>query len=171
MRARACVRLLAAALLACLGASASAQRPHVHGVATLAVSVEGDALRLQLEAPLEVLVGFEHAPRTAAEGQALQRARELLARPELLRPNAEAGCAPEVAEPPEATLRRAEGHADLAREFGFRCARPAQLKVIDVGLFEAFARLQRIDAVLVTASGQGKRTLQRPHRNLSLSSR
>lgn len=171
MSARACVPFLAAALLACLGASASAGRPHVHGVATLAVSVEGESLRVLLDAPLEVLVGFEHAPRTAAEGQALQRARELLARPTLLRPNAEAGCTPEGAELPEGTLRHGDGHADLAREFAFRCARPEQLKVIDVGLFEAFARLQRIDAVVVTAAGQGKRSLQRPQRNLGLGRR
>jgi hypothetical protein len=68
-------------------------------------------------------------------------------------------------------VRHPQGHAELAREFGFRCARPEQLKALDVGVFDAFARLHRIDAVVVTAAGQGKRSLQRPQRNLALSSR
>ena len=40
---------------------------HVHGAVQLDVAVDGPTLTLTLEAPLDSVVGFERAPRTAAE--------------------------------------------------------------------------------------------------------
>lgn len=164
--------LRAAAALALAGAclaAAAVGRAHVHGVASLSVSVEGSELRVLLDAPLDVLVGFERAPRTDAERHALQRARRQLAAFGLLRPNAEAECSQQPAAAPEGgAVRSGQGHADIEHELVFRCARPGQLHSVDVGLFDAFARLQRIDAVVVTAAGQSRRSLQRPQRSLRL---
>lgn len=158
-------------VVACLlaGGGAPAAGAHVHGVASLSVSVEGASLRVLLEAPLEVVAGFEHAPRTAAERQVLQAARAALAQPALLQPNAEAGCVALPAAAPEGSLGPAgQGHADLEHEFGFRCTRPARLRSLQLGLFDAFPRLRRIEAVVVTPSAQVKRGLQRPQRQLPL---
>lgn len=162
--------LLLSALLAAAPLAAAAGRAHVHGVATLSVSIEGQDLRVLLDAPMEVLVGFEHAPRSAAERQALQRARDLLAGPALLQPDADAACVAQAVKQAAdgGAAQQAPGHADIEHEFAFRCAQPARLRAIEVGLFEAFPRLQKVDAVVVTASGQSRRSLQRPQRSLRL---
>ena len=51
---------------------ASAQHAaHEHGVAWLSAALEGGELLLEFLTPLDNLVGFEHAPTTAAQHQAL----------------------------------------------------------------------------------------------------
>jgi Protein of unknown function (DUF2796) len=143
---------------------------HVHGVATVSVSTEGDLLRILLEAPMDVLVGFEHAPRTPAERQAVDRARQALTRSGLLRPSADAECVaigtPAAANDPRPGSDPA--HADLEMEYAFRCGRPGKLRQVELDVFSAFPRLQRIEAMVVTATEQGKRTLKRPERILQL---
>jgi hypothetical protein len=48
---------------------------HVHGLVKLGVAVQGPTVSIELDSPLDNLLGFEHRPRTAAERQA---ARALL---------------------------------------------------------------------------------------------
>ncbi|GAB1718942.1 MAG: hypothetical protein NTAFB09_06730 [Nitrosospira sp.] len=66
--------MLAAGLAMGLAAPALAQSPgaHVHGQAALEVAVDGGTVRLNLYTPLDNLVGFEHAPRTAEEHRAIR---------------------------------------------------------------------------------------------------
>jgi hypothetical protein len=46
------------------------EHAHVHGLVSLNVAVDGRILTVQLEAPLDSLLGFEHRPRTdAAQGR------------------------------------------------------------------------------------------------------
>jgi len=70
--------LLAAACLLPVPALAGHPGAHVHGAARLQVAVDGNTLNLQLETPLASLVGFEHAPRTNQQKQALQAMAERL---------------------------------------------------------------------------------------------
>lgn len=153
---------------------AIAAAPHQHGVASLAVAVDGGRLSIDLDAPLDGFLGYERAPRTDAEKQA---AADLLARlkaPEaLFKPDAAAGCKASVAEVKAPVLqpgaKPAPGdHADLEAQFVFDCAQPAALRNLDVGLFDAFKRLQRIDVQVAGAKGQAKVTLKRPARTVPL---
>ena len=73
-----------------LAAAGALAGPHVHGVAAIDIAVEGRALVVLLDMPLDSVVGFERAPRTAAERRA---AADALAR---LR-DAGAWLAPELA--------------------------------------------------------------------------
>lgn len=79
--------------LALLGSAQAHGDKHEHGVVHLDVAVEGDLLTLQLESPLDSVLGFEHQPRTpaqrAAVEQMLQRLRDGAA---LFTANAPAGC-------------------------------------------------------------------------------
>lgn len=152
----------------------AAPQAHQHGVASLAVAVDGNRLSIELDAPLDGFLGFERAPRTDAEKKA---AAELLARLKsadgLFRPDAAAGCkagAAEVKAPVlEPGARPAQGdHADLEAQFVFDCAQPAALRQLDVGLFDAFKRLQRIDVQVAGPKGQSKVTLRRPARTVPL---
>ncbi|HPR08069.1 MAG TPA: DUF2796 domain-containing protein [Denitromonas sp.] len=141
---------------------------HEHGVAGLSLVQEGTTITLGFESPLDSLVGFEHAPRTDAQKQALQKARAALenAATAVALPAAAACVARAVTvEMPFGSKAHAghddhDKHADAEAEYVFECAQPAALGTVTVGLFKAFPRLQRIDAEAATAAGQGKAVLR-----------
>jgi hypothetical protein len=59
-------------------------------------------------------------------------------------------------------------HADLDANFEFTCREPGRLTSIDIGLFDAFRRIHRIEISVATDQGQFKRELPRPQHTLSL---
>ena len=67
-----------------LAGAAHAAPPHVHGEAHLEITLEDKQLTMTLETPLEAVLGFEHAPETAAEKQKAAALEEQLRRPEQL---------------------------------------------------------------------------------------
>ena len=67
---------------------------HVHGAVQLEVALDGPTLSIALEAPLDSILGFERAPRTASEKQAAQDALTALRGNALFAPDAAAGCTP-----------------------------------------------------------------------------
>lgn len=177
-----------AVLAACAGALMStahaqhAHGAHEHGVAHLSVAIEGPELVIELSTPLDNLVGFEHAPATAAQRAALADAEARLGQgAELFVLPAAAGCglAETVLESPS-PLRAGkeqpaahdhdhdhdhgadalEGHADLIATYRFECARPAALDALRVELFQAFPRLRELRAVRAAEGGQGAAVLK-----------
>lgn len=167
--------LLMFVLSACaLGAGAAGQ-PHDHGVARLDVVVEPTRVVFVLESPLDNIVGYERAPRTDAERE---RAKTALARlrnaTELFRIDAAAGCTLLKVDLVSAPLQlgnaaagaaaspAASEHSDLNAVFEFRCKNGTRAGFVEVGLFEAFAALKRIELQVVTPRGQLKATLRKP---------
>jgi hypothetical protein len=73
-------RALVCALLALSLASpmAAAHKAHTHGVGDLDVAVEGGRLSLALTVPAADVVGFEHAPRSDGQREAVAAAEKLL---------------------------------------------------------------------------------------------
>ncbi len=158
--------------------AAHAGKAHEHGVAKLDVAIEGNKLTVALESPLDSLLGFERAPGTDAERKA---AADVLARLRgggaLFKADAAAQCtlskaevtAP-VLEPATTAAGKAPAgeHADLDAIYEYACAQPQQLRTLDLGLFDAFKRMQRIDVQVAGAQGQSKVTLKRPARTAKL---
>lgn len=169
---------------------AHAGKAHEHGVVRLDVSIEGSRVTIDMTAALDNWLGFERAPRTDAERKA---AAEVLARlrspsqgAPLFALNAQAQCqlaqaevsapvlepaakpaAAPAAPPPPAAKGGAE-HADLEASYRFQCAQPAQLRTLDLGLFEAYKRIHRIEVQVAGQTGQSKVTLRRPARSVTL---
>lgn len=166
---------------------ASAAPAHVHGLAHLDVSLEGNVLNISMESPLDSLLGFERAPRGNAE---IARVRAMAAvlreadRVFLTTPAA--GCSlssvhlsssalspqllGETASKPAATEEPA-GHADLDADFSFKCANPAALSSIVVQLFESFPAMKSIDLQLVTPKLQKAAKLSSGARTISWSAK
>ena len=72
----------------------SAQSAHEHGAATLRLAMEATTLQVEFASPLANLVGFEHAPTSHAEEQALSEAAGALRNAAMLiRLAPPAGCA------------------------------------------------------------------------------
>ena len=162
----------AAALFAApfLCAQAQQQHAHVHGQIKLDVAIDGPTVVIDMESPLDNIVGFERAPKTDAEKKAVEEAiAQLRAADKLFAIDPAANCKlgpvdlrsgalglgnPDPNEPP--------GHADLDATFSFNCTNAAAAKFIDVNLFNAFKGTRQIDSQIASAQGQFKRQLKRP---------
>ena len=167
----------AAALVCGALATGALAAPHVHGVVALDVALEGPRVVLSLKAPLDSLVGFERAPRTDAERRAAADALARLREPDaLFRLDAAAGCrrvSAEVAAPvlearPGAAKGSADGHAALEAQIAYDCARPGELKTLEVGLADTFKRIRRVDVQVAGPRGQTKVTLRGATRSVPL---
>lgn len=148
------------------------QGPHVHGVARLELVIDAQEVHLGLDSPATNLVGFEHAPRSPSERDALDRALSTLRDGDaLFRFSPAAECqmvevaisTPVVHEEGEGEAAQAhpghdeeagEAHADIRVAYRFVCRRPERLTELEVVLFPAFPLTERIRVELVTAQGQ-----------------
>ena len=159
----------------CTAGLASAAKPHQHGAMKLGVAVEGAELTLVVEMPLDSLVGFERAPRTDAERKAASAALATMRDgAALFRLDAAAQCtlaSAKVAAPVLEQVAAADAkkeHADLDATYVFKCAQPARLTALEVLLFDAFKRVERIDVQAVLPQGQTKAVLRRSARVMRL---
>lgn len=156
---------------------------HEHGVAELRVAVDGPALLVELESPLDNLVGFEHAPRDQEQRDALASAEQTLAQFHRLfdLPAAAACTLKEVhLQSPwpqsedhhrhehEHDHQDGETHADMRIHYELACAQPQALSSVAVKLFDAFPRIHHIRAETATPRGQGSATLSPASRRLDL---
>lgn len=152
--------------------------PHEHGVAHLKLAIDGEELLIEFESPLDNLTGFEHAPQTAAQREALEQVQTQLADgASLFEISPAAKCVLEevqVESPFEdehdhhgddhaghdhgheahSEGEGDDGHSDMYAVWQFRCAQSSQIGAIDVKLFERFARLSSIRTELVSTAGQ-----------------
>ncbi len=164
---------LVLALCAASSAAAGAGQAHVHGRAQIDVAIEARRITVHLDTPMFNLLGFEHAPRTPAQrAQADAAMIALKDAARLWRIDADAGCTLQAIElsapalglggPHEAHGHDAhEAHADIEAEYGFDCIDAGRAAVIEVGLFDAFARLQNAEVQVAGPHGQFKRRLER----------
>lgn len=154
----------------------AAGHAHVHGLAKLDVAIDAGKLSLGLESPLDNLVGFERAPRTDAERQAVDKAVAALRDAgSMFRIDPAAQCKSVKVDLASAALKLgnpdpaevAAGHADIDGSFEFDCVDAAKATWIEVGLFR-FERLQKLQVQVATPSGEFRRDLARPTSRLSL---
>jgi Protein of unknown function (DUF2796) len=171
-------RLLIIGLALASGAALAAGKAHEHGALKLDVAIDGNKLTIEMEAPLDNLLGFERAPRTDAERKAAADVLARLRSPDkgspLFAADAAAQCTLSQAEvqapvlEADAKAAAKDEHADLDARYEFNCAQPAELRSLDVGLFDAYKRIQRIDVQVAGPKGQSKLTLRRPARSVKL---
>ena len=156
-------------VLAATALSAAAHpHAHTHGLMALDVAVDARTITLAIAAPLDSFLGFERAPRNAAERQQVaDMVARLKAADKLFQPDAAAACqlATVDLESPALGLGAAHGHgekdehADIAVDIVFTCAKAAAARFIDVKLFDAYPRLRSIDTQVAAPQGQFKRSL------------
>jgi Protein of unknown function (DUF2796) len=169
-----------ATLAACLGWATSAHpqgHAHEHGIVKLDIAIEAGKLTVQMESPLDNLVGFERAPRSDAERKAVATAvARLQAAGALFKIDPAAGCTLKNVALRSAALKLGpaepgavdDGHADLDGDFEFSCQNSALAAYIELGLFSAFSGMQRIDVQIAAQTGQAQRTLKRPATRIML---
>jgi hypothetical protein len=157
------------ALLALAGA-AHAAGAHEHGVVKLDVAVDGSRVLIEIDSPLDNLLGFEHAPRTDADrAKADAMVKKLRDAATLFRIDGSAGCTLGAVDLQSAPLQLGkkpaaanDTHGDLEGSFEFKCKAGAKAAFLEVSLFDAFPQVKRIDLQVATPKGQMKATLRRP---------
>ena len=170
--------LLAAGLAFAHAGVGAPGHAHEHGAVKLDIAVEPGKVSVQMESPLDNLVGFERAPRNDAERKKVDAAvARLKAADTLFKIDPAAGCTLANVELASAALKLGtpdpaekgeEGHADIDAEIEFTCTDSARAAFIDLALFSSFSGMQRIDVQVATPKGQAKRTLKRPASRITL---
>ncbi len=153
---------------------------HVHGLATLEIAIDGAAVQINLDSPLDNLLGFERAPRNEKERQSVRTMAAKLHQadtlfvftpaaqcrlesaglesavlaPGLLAPAADSGKSSDTAK-----ADASDAHAELTATWHFQCAVPQALQGVEVRLFQQFSGLKRIDAAITGPKGQSKARL------------
>lgn len=169
---------LAFAMACAAGTAWAAGKAHEHGALKLDVAIEGSKLTIAMAAPMDNLLGFERAPRNDAERTAAANVLARLRGPDKGTPlfvtDAAAQCTLSKAEvqapvlEPGAKSAATDEHADVDASYEFICVKPAELRSLDVRLFDAYKRIQRIDVQVAGPKGQSKVTLKRPARTVQL---
>jgi hypothetical protein len=166
--------------LALIGATALAiaaddvhrsEKGHQHGLAELQVVIDGNELNIALDGPAANVLGFEHAPTTAAQKKTVRRVEQQLRQTETLFTLPKAARCESRAADVELRLPAAgsgESHSDVEVEWHWRCGNIEELKHIDVGLFRAFPNFKELNAALVLPQGQKAASLSPRKLRLSL---
>ena len=147
---------------------------HAHGKGELELLVDGRTLQGVFRTPMDSLLGFEHAPKTEAQRNAVLTLRTRLANPAtILSPNPEAQCTPKHREAasPLFTGTTQGGHSDLAYHFTFDCAEPERLTSLELVVLKDFKRLTEVRVQLVTASAQRAFVLRKRDPRVDLTKR
>lgn len=161
---------------------AKAQEPgtHAHGMATLEIAIDGAAIQINLDSPLDNLLGFERAPRNEKERQSVKamasrlhqagtlfiftpsaqcrlkstRLESAVLAPSLLAPAPDSGKSGDTVKADTSDM-----HAELVATWHFQCAVPQALQGVEVHLFQKFSSLKRINAAVVGPKGQSSAKL------------
>ncbi len=175
---------LAALILACstmpLGAQSSrlSLGPHEHGIGQLNVILDGTVLSLELLLPAGDVAGFEHLPVTVKERMTVRRVAAELGKAERqFAVPAAAGCVVVTAEVDgeqmeaighkhehdhghAAAAQGAHAHAEYHATYRYTCRKPQALRQLEVKVFAAYPKLQKLryQAVLPGGGGAGMLT-------------
>lgn len=147
---------------------------HVHGQASVDLQIDARGFIAEFTFPLEVLVGFERAPRNADEQAQLDRALAVLSDPSrVLRPSAAAACSasvPTLQTPDWSAIAAGSlAHPDLLARYRFDCQDRGRLLGVEVIAFDAFSRLRAIEWRSVDERGARAQRLGRSTRIAKLS--
>jgi len=173
------LKLLLAVVPALMAGPVFAGKAHEHGVARADLAVEPTRITVVLDMPMDGLAGFERAPRDDAERKAVDAAvARLRNAAALFAIDPAAQCVPGpvvltstvlgLGKPLAPAGAKSDGHEDIEASYEFNCVDGFRAGFVEVGLFEAFSRLKRIDVQAVTRKGQVKATLKRPATRLTL---
>jgi Protein of unknown function (DUF2796) len=160
-------------LLALVWPLAAAAGPHEHGVARMNLAIDGQQVQVSIQVPLESLLGYEREPRAAAEKalasamlERLKQAQEVILTP------AAAQCRPAEAAQIKAPLiegkDNGQQHGDLDGHYKLVCAQPAELRTLEVSLFEVSRRITRVQVQVAGPKGSSQATLRRNKRQIKL---
>ena len=156
---------------------------HEHGKVSLNVALDASTFLVELDAPATNVVGFEHAPRTAAERTAALQASQFIqsgrglfgfppaaechfSRTEFTEPHWESA-APTGTEEHEKD-NRGDQHADYEARFTYHCEHPQALAWFEPWLLAKLLNVTEARVNLITSTGQRSESVTDPHKRILL---
>jgi hypothetical protein len=139
---------------ACLGHASEKRQldSHEHGVSTLKIALEGQILQMELEAPANDIVGFEHAPENESQKAAIERALSLLkTKSGIFNTPATAKC--KITDV-SGEFEVEKNHAGFHVSWKIKCLNPKQIKNLETTFFQIFPKAEEIEVEVISASGQ-----------------
>lgn len=142
-------------------------KAHAHGAAKLDISIENNKIEADLEIPGMDLVGFEGAPKTAAQKENLKRMTDLMTNEySLLMIDETAGCT--VTKRKLETDNHDKTHSEYDFEIDYTCKDLSKVKTMDVNLFRDLESLNELTVQLVTHRSQKAVKLNRTNSKIEL---
>ena len=165
--------------------------PHVHGIGSLAVAIEGNNIQMELIAPGMDIVGFEHEADTARQRRAVKAALADLKEPlNLFQLPEPAGCAvtsadvelvvedrehihsareaEEVDETDGHEEAKADDddnhHSEFRAIYAFTCVDAAQVQSINFRFFDRFHDAHDLNVTFIDADGEAAFAVSRNFR-------
>jgi hypothetical protein len=163
--------------------------PHVHGHGTLNIAIENKRVSMELEVPGMDIVGFEHAPSTADQKAAVEKATAKLEKPlGVFSLPVSAGCTVAEAKVSVEAEHHHDGgdddhdhdadhkddhdehagHNQFYVNYALDCANPNELTAVTFDYFTLFAGAHDLTVNVVTAKGQSKYDVSRDKPTLDL---
>ena len=136
-------------------AKGKAQKAHQHGSAELNIAIEGNSAVIELEAPAEGFVGFEHEARTEAQKKQQEDALQTLRKRggELVQFPSTAGC--QTANMRTEVKRHAgEEHSEVEAEYRVTCSGKLAGAVLRFGLSKLFPGVREVKVQLLNGAQQ-----------------
>ena len=176
------IRVVACVVVLLTSAAYAQGERHQHGASTLEISLEKNTLAIRWESPLNDLIGFEHAPRSAKEKAAAQNLLSLLDDPSsAFKPNSEAMCrmvaksitAPNLSDiqtkhTGDASTHDHAVHSDLDYSVTYHCSSPDALSQLDIRALTTWPTIKDIDASLVGPGGQASQEANQGAKTIDL---
>lgn len=150
---------------------------HVHGASKLNIAIDGQTVTMELSAPANDIVGFEHQPRTDKQKAVVEQATQTLQDPlKLFTLPRAAGCTvssaaverkleevkPAAAKADEAT------HSEFEGRYSLICTNTVALQDIEFPYFKLFPKADEIEVQVIVARGQKSFEVKRARPRLSL---
>jgi hypothetical protein len=134
---------------------------HEHGKVTLNVALDGQQLIVELDAPADNVIGFEHAPRTDAEkAKVRDQAAWLQAGKGLIAFSTSAACRFQESKLEAPQWKEGESHADYEVRLTYHCDQPQKLEWLQLSLLGGLHEVLEARVNLVTAARQGSEVVK-----------
>lgn len=144
---------------------------HVHGHAELMLTIDNQTVLVNVIAPAESLVGFEHQATSQLEKQQVAKTEAILAKSDHVIKLNGGNCTLEEVELDTSAIYPIEdehhahehethkGHSEISASYLFNCESPSKIKSSAVTLFKHFYALEQVRAVWIGPSNQGSKLL------------
>ncbi len=137
--------------------TANTNSAHVHGHAKLTIAIEQNSVDLNLIAPAESLLGFEHKATTSDELSQVATMKKRLSQHANIIRFYGAGC--QVKKFDIDTNRddhaHMQSHAEVTVNYQYHCVKAKRISSATVKLFEHFAALDKVEVMWLNSSKQG----------------
>jgi hypothetical protein len=136
--------------------------PHQHGESRIAMAVDGQVLTLELTAPGEDVLGFEHAPKSAAQKNRYREVMILLqSASDMFEFDEKAACSPVGARVLEEMAGTDHDHGEFHIRYEYQCQKPDLLQQMKVLTFDHFSGMQRVKVIFLRSNVPLQRVLDR----------